>query len=111
MTMDIPKLFETDLANALAAKPDVAQRVGVKFQFNVSGEGGGQWFVDASSSGPKVEPGNPGGADCTLSISAQDFEQLWQNPSSGMNLFFSGRLSISGDPMLALKLQDLVRAL
>jgi len=111
MTMDIPKLFETDLANALTAKPDVAQRVGVKFQFNISGEGGGRWFVDASSTGPKVETGNPGGADSTISMSAQDFEQLWQNPSSGMNLFFSGRLNISGDPMLAMKFQDLVRAL
>ncbi len=50
--MDIPKLFETDLAHALAAKPDVAQRVGVRFHFNVSGEGGGLWFVDASSTGP-----------------------------------------------------------
>ena len=82
--MDIPKLFETDLANALAAKPDVAQRVGVKFQFNITGEGGGQWFVDASSTGPKVEAANPGNADCTISMSAEDFEQLWQNPSSGM---------------------------
>lgn len=109
--MDISKLFETDLANAMAAKPDVVQRAGVKYQFNIRGEGGGEWFIDASVSGPKVERGNPGGADCTIAISTQDFEQLWQNPSSGMNLFFSGRLSISGDAMLAMKFQDLVRIL
>ena len=109
--MDIPKLFETDLANAMTAKPDLVQHIGVKYQFNIKGDGGGEWFVDASSSGPKVERGNPGGADCTISLSDQDFEQLWQNPSSGMNLFFSGRLSISGDPMLAMKFQDLARML
>ncbi len=109
--MDIPKLFETDLANAMAAKPDIAQRIGAKYQFNITGDGGGEWFVDASSSGPKVEPGNPGGADCTISMSAEDFEPLWQNPSSGMNLFFSGRLNISGDPMLAMKFQDLAKML
>jgi len=109
--VDIPKLFETDLAGAMAAKPDAVQRIGAKFQFNITGDGGGQWFVDASSSGPKVEAGNPGGADCTIAMSAQDFESLWQNPSSGMNLFFSGRLSISGDPMLAMKFQDLARML
>lgn len=109
--MDIPKLFETDLANAMTVKPDVVKRIGVKYQFNIKGDGGGEWFVDASPSGPKVVLGNPGGADCTISISAPDFEQLWQNPSSGMNLFFSGRLSISGDAMLAMKFQDLVRAL
>ncbi len=109
--MDIAKLFNTDLANALALKPDVARRVGAKFQFIITGEGGGEWFVDASNSGPRVEQGNPGGADCTIKISAADFEQLWNNPSSGMNLFFAGRLSVSGDTMLALKLQDLIRAL
>ena len=51
--MDIPKLFETDLANAMAAKPDIAQRIGAKYQFNIAGDDGGEWFVDASSSGPK----------------------------------------------------------
>lgn len=109
--MDIPKLFETDLANAMTVKPDVVQRIGVKYQFNIQGDGGGEWFVDASPSGPKVERGNPGDAQCTITISAADFEQLWQNPSSGMNLFFSGRLKISGDTMLAMKFQDLVKAL
>jgi putative sterol carrier protein len=109
--VDIPKLFETDLANAMMAKPDVVQRIGVKYQFNITGDGGGEWFIDTSSSGPKVERGNPGGADCTISLSDQDFEQLWQNPSSGMNLFFSGRLNISGDPMLAMKFQDLAKML
>ena len=109
--MDIPKLFNTDLANAIVAKPDVVQRIGAKYQFVITGDGGGEWFVDASSTGPAVQQGNPGKADCTIKMSAADFEQLWQNPSSGMNLFFSGRLSVSGDPMLAMKFQDLMRVL
>ena len=109
--MDIPKLFETDLANAMTVKPDLVRRVGVKYQFNVTGDGGGEWFVDASASGPSVARGNPSRADCTITLSVQDFEQLWQNPSSGMNLFFSGRLRIAGDAMLAMRFQDLVRAL
>lgn len=109
--MDIPKLFDIDLTNAIVAKPDVVRRVGVKYQFVITGDGGGEWFVDASNTGPAVARGNPGKADCTIKINAADFEQLWQNSSSGMNLFFSGRLSISGDPMLAMKFQDLMRAL
>lgn len=109
--MDIPKLFNTDLANAIVAKPDVVQRIGAKYQFVITGDGGGEWFVDASSTGPAVQQGNPGKADCTIKMSAPDFEQLRQNPSSGMNLFFSGRLSVSGDPMLAMKFQDLMRVL
>lgn len=109
--MDIAKLFNVDLAGAVAAKPEAVQRVGVKYQFVITGEGGGEWFVDASPTGPKVEPGNPGTADCTIKVSAADFEQLWSNPSSGMSLFFSGRLNVSGDPMLALKLQDLIKTL
>jgi putative sterol carrier protein len=108
MDIDIQKLFTVDFPARLAANPDAARRIGARYQFNITGEGGGQWFVDLSSTGPKVEAGQPGRADCTITISAADFKQLWANPSSGMQLYFSGRLRISGDEMLALRLQNML---
>jgi hypothetical protein len=108
MTVDIQQLFETTLPAALAAKPEKAAEVGARFQLNISGEGGGQWFVDASPTGPSCTAGEPGGADCTISLAAEDFQALYENPqAAGMQLFFAGKLRVTGNQMLALKLSKL----
>ena len=70
--------------------------------------GGGEWYIDVSDSGPKVEKGNPGTASCTISISTDDFQKLHENPqANGMQLFFAGKLKVTGDQMQAMKLQKL----
>jgi putative sterol carrier protein len=109
MAVDIQKLFNEDLPAALAQHGDKAKKeVGAKYQINVTGDGGGEWFIDASDSGPKVEQSNPGGADCTISLSSEDFQKLMENPqANGMQLFFTGKLKVSGNTMLATKLQKL----
>jgi putative sterol carrier protein len=108
MAVDIQKLFNEDLPAALAKKPDDAKAIGAKYQFNITGEGGGEWFLDLTSTGPSAQQGNPGGADCTLTVSSEDFQKLHENPqANGMQLFFSGKLKVSGNPMLAQKLNKL----
>jgi putative sterol carrier protein len=70
--------------------------------------GSGEWFIDVSESGPSIKSGNPGGADCTLTISEEDFQKLQENPqANGMQLYMSGKLKVAGNPMLAMKLQKL----
>lgn len=108
MAVDIQKMFNTDIPAQLAANADAAKQVGAKFQMNISGDGGGSWFIDVSATGPKCEPGEPGGADCTIAISADDFQKLAENPqANGMQLFFAGKLKVSGNQMLAMKLGKL----
>ena len=108
MAVDIQKLFNEELPAQLAKHGDQAKQIGAKFQINVTGEGGGEWFIDASDSGPKAEKGNPGGADVTISISSEDFQKLYENPqANGMQLFFAGKLKVTGNQMLAMKLQKL----
>ena len=108
MAVDIQNLFNNDLPSLLAKKPDEAKQIGAKYQLNITGEGGGEWFIDVSDSGPKAEAGNPGAADCTITIDAEDFQKLYENPqANGMQLFFSGKLKVTGNQMLAMKLQKL----
>jgi putative sterol carrier protein len=108
MAVDIQKLFNEELPAALAKNPDQAKQIGAKYQINISGEGGGEWYIDVSDSGPKAEKGNPGTADCTISITSEDFQKLHENPqANGMQLFFSGKLKVAGNQMLAMKLQKL----
>ena len=108
MAVDIQNMFNNDLPAMLAKNPDAAKQIGAKYQLNITGEGGGEWFIDVSDSGPKAEAGNPGAADCTITIDSQDFQKLYENPqANGMQLFFSGKLKVSGNPTLAMKLQNL----
>jgi hypothetical protein len=109
--MDISKLFNTDLPAWLAANADSAKRVGGRYAFNITGDGGGKWFLDLSSTGPKIEPASDQRADCTITLSTADFETLWGNLYAGESLYYSGRVYISGDEMVALQLRDfLMRA-
>lgn len=105
MPVDIKKLFNEQLPPALAKNAEDAKSIGAKYQLNVTGEG--QWFIDVSPSGPSCSAGT-GTADCTLTISSEDFQKLYENPAAnGTQLFFSGKLKVEGNPMLAMKLQKL----
>ena len=108
MAVDIQKLFNETLPQGLANHADKAKEIGAKFQMNVTGEGGGEWFIDLTASGPSAVAGNPGGADCTITIATEDFQKLHENPqANGMQLFFGGKLKVTGNQMLAMKLSKL----
>lgn len=108
MAVDIQKLFNVELPAALEKNAAEAKDIGAKYQINVTGDGGGEWFIDVSATGPKAEAGNPGGADCTITVTSEDFQKLHENPeTNGMQLFFAGKLKVAGNPTLAMKLQKL----
>jgi putative sterol carrier protein len=108
MAVDIGRLFNETLPSAMAKNADAARQIGAKYQINITGEGGGEWFIDVSDSGPRAQAGNPGGADCTITMAAEDFQKLLEDPQgNGMKLFFTGKLKTGGNPTLALKLQKL----
>jgi len=105
MAVDTKKLFNEELPAALAKNAEDARTIGAKYQMNITGEG--SWFIDVSATGPKCVPGEEP-ADCTITITSEDFQKLIENPQqNGMQLFFSGKLKIAGNNMLAMKLNKL----
>ena len=107
MAVDIQKLFNEEIPAKMAANSEAAKQVGATFQINVTGEGGGEWFIDASATGPKIEKGAKD-ANCTITLTAEDFQKLHENPQAqGMQLFFAGKLKVAGNQMLAMKLSKL----
>ena len=105
MAVDIQKLFDSELPAALSKNAEDAKTMGAKFQLNIGGEG--EWFIDVTAAGPSCKPGT-GEADCTISITDEDFQKLVENPqANGMQLFFAGKLKVAGNQMLAMKLQKL----
>jgi putative sterol carrier protein len=107
MAVDIKKLFNEELPAALAKNAEDAKTIGAKFQLNISGPTGGEWNIDVTSTGPVCKQGTDA-ADCTITIADEDFQKLVENPqANGMQLFFSGKLKVTGNQMLAMKLSKL----
>lgn len=99
--------FGERLPQKIAGNPDEARNIGAVFLFKITGEGGGTWTVDCKNN-PGVRPGDEGGADVTLELSAADWATISSNPGAAMQLYFTGKLKVTGNAMLATKLQKLL---
>lgn len=101
--MDAKQIFEVELPKALEKHSAEAKEFGGKFQLNI--EGVGSWHVDMSKASclSGVAP-----ADCTMTISGPNFEKLLKDPKSVMSMFMFGKLKITGNQMMALKLHKVV---
>jgi len=105
MALDVKNLFNEVLPAALAKNAEDAKTINAKYQMNITGEG--EWFIDVSASGPSCTPGTQA-ADCTITVAGEDLEKMIENPGAGMTLFFSGKLKVTGNQMLAMKLNKLL---
>src|SRR5512134_957267 len=95
------ELFDEQLPAALARHPDKAKAVNAVYCFKISGDGGGDWTVDLASDPPTCTRGDSGNAQGTVEVAHDDFKSMLGNPQVGMQLYFQGKLKVSGDPMLA----------
>jgi hypothetical protein len=106
LPQDAQELFDVLVPQGLAAFPDKAREVNAIYAFKVSGEGGGEWTVDLTANPPTIVKGDSGTAQCTIDVAHEDFKTMLADPNAGMQLYFQGKLRVSGDPMLAMKLQQ-----
>jgi putative sterol carrier protein len=103
---DAQELFDVQVPEALKNYPDKAKEVDAIYCFKITGEGGGEWTVDLTADPPVCERGDKGSAQCTIEVEHDDFQTMLSDPQAGMQLYFQGKLKVTGDPMLATKLQQ-----
>jgi 3-hydroxyacyl-CoA dehydrogenase/3a,7a,12a-trihydroxy-5b-cholest-24-enoyl-CoA hydratase len=102
----VKSIFE-NMGKRIAEKPELVGKVGAVYRFDVSGEGGGTWAVDLKNGPGGVSTGAPANADCTITMNADDFVGLMTGNLDGQQAFMSGKLKVSGNMMLATKLNML----
>lgn len=103
------QLFDDMIPRGLEKNADKAKEVGAVYAFRITGEDGGEWTVDLAGDPPTCKPGASDHAQCTIEVEHADFKRMLAEPNSGMELYFSGKLRVSGDPMLATRLQQFFR--
>ena len=94
-------------AAVLMMTSDKARELNAIYCFKITGDGGGEWTVDCTANPPSCIKGDSGKAQCTIEVAHEDFKAMLGNPQLGMQLYFQGKLKVTGDPMLATKLQKL----
>lgn len=87
-----------------AFKPEVAEGVEAVIQYHLTGDEGGDWIINIRDGRCTVDEGTAENPTMTLSADAQDFKDVLTGKADGMQYFMQGRLKLSGDLNLAMKL-------
>jgi NAD(P)-dependent dehydrogenase (short-subunit alcohol dehydrogenase family)/acyl dehydratase/putative sterol carrier protein len=110
---DVMEKKETDVGKGLSSvaavfkkmpgafNADAAPGMDVTFQFNLSGEGGGDWYAEVKGGSCKVEAGISSNPTSTIKMDAADFLEMIGGRLNAMQAFMSGKLKVEGDIMKA----------
>ena len=79
------------------------------YQFDLTGDDGGQWFATVADGAGKIESGTAENPNITITMASGDFVDMAQGKLDGTMAFMSGKLKIKGDMGLAMKLQNILR--
>ena len=86
--------------------PDKIQGMNSTYQFNITGDNGGDFWVKVADGAAEVGEGTADSSNITLTISDENFEALVTGKLNGQTAFLTGKLKIQGDMTLAMKLQS-----
>ncbi|XP_005154911.1 hydroxysteroid dehydrogenase-like protein 2 [Melopsittacus undulatus] len=82
------------------------------FQFELSGDEGGTWYVDLKTKGGNAGSGKPPlKADVIMSMSSTDFVKMFTGKLKPTLAFMTGKLRIKGNMALAIKLEKMLTQL
>ncbi|XP_044252312.1 hydroxysteroid dehydrogenase-like protein 2 [Tribolium madens] len=105
----IVKIFQGIEANL---SPDTVKGTQAVFQFEVTGEEAGKWFVDLKNGAGSCGRGDaPTAPDATLIMDSKNFFDMFSGKIKPATAFMMGKLKVRGNMQKALKLEKLMSSL
>ncbi|GFO03104.1 hydroxysteroid dehydrogenase-like protein 2 [Plakobranchus ocellatus] len=102
----IPEAF-TAMESLLTEQ--LVNEIKASYQFNLSGDEEGQWFIDLKSGAGSVGQGMLESPDCTMTLDSGLFLDMFAGKANSTTAFMMGKLKIKGDMMSAMKLEKLMK--
>ena len=101
---DVKEVFDkmSEVFNANAA-----QGLDAVFQYEITGDDGGNWNVVVKDGACQVNEGTHETPSVTLTMSAETWLGIVNKQTNGMQAFMSGQLKATGDIMLAQRIEQL----
>jgi putative sterol carrier protein len=84
-----------------------AKDVDAVFQLDISGDQAGQWYLTVRDQSCDIAEGAHDRPNVTFSMAGADFVEMMTGKITGQAAFFSGKLRVSGDLMLAQRFEAL----
>jgi putative sterol carrier protein len=110
MPTSVKEFFDNKVPEVLRTNPEKAKDVAAVYLFKIAGDDGGTWTADLLASPPTCVRGESGTPQCTIEASDGDFRAMIDGGMpAAMQLFFSGKLKVSGDANLAPRLSKLLQ--
>jgi putative sterol carrier protein len=110
MATSVKEFFDKRVPEALRSNPARAKEVAAIYLFKISGNEGGTWTANLLADPPTCTPGESGQPQCTVEVSDQDFCAMVDGGVQvAMQIFFTGRMKISGDSALIAKLTSVLQ--
>ena len=88
-------------------RADKAKGVHARYQWQLSGPNGGEWWIEVNDGKFQMEKGRIENPDVTLVTSDKDWVALSNGTLGGKWAFFTGRLKIRGSHNVARKLDEM----
>ncbi|HCB50131.1 MAG TPA: SCP-2 family sterol carrier protein [Chloroflexi bacterium] len=95
--VNMPKAFDANKAGDMNAT----------VQFDLSGEGGGQWYVVVADGVCDVEQGAAESPTATIRMDADDYAALVAGDLNAMEAFMQQKIRVEGDLNTVMKFQTL----
>jgi putative sterol carrier protein len=103
-----PESIFADMKAKLEADSSSVEGIKAIYQFKVTGDAGGNWYVDLNSKPPAIVKGDSAGANCTITVSDENLSDIVTGKLNGQMAFMTGKLKIAGDMGLAMKLNKII---
>ncbi len=88
-------------------KPEIAGNLCATYVFDISGKNGGQWVLNIKDGKCDLVDGPVSNPSVTIAISDQDWLAIHKGKLNSQMAFMMGKLRVSGDMGLAMKLQSM----
>jgi putative sterol carrier protein len=90
-----------------AFRPERAKGIKATYQFELTGEGGGNWVLEIANQQCQVREGVAAEPDATIHLAAADYVALVKGELDAMGAFMRGKLTVKGNMGLAMKVINL----